>query len=236
MQTQTEIINDQINEFKEKLIAHHDLGIKSDDIVNQLKEKLLQCEQRLDVLSMPKINQSCMPLTSEEKEKYFQIDVVVRIASRVKNPNDCTNLFAHNAKISKDLFRPNNTKWNNNIRRSDMITFLQTQCETKIEKIKILDKSDYKLNKLYQRLHPKIESVPIDQEKLKILIKSLFNEYNKFENIDLYRILGVRTREYSSDGRQSTCFNVENEGKEFFEKLVSFENNKQRTKMIILLS
>lgn len=213
------------------------IQINYENIIAQLKQNLSICQEQLQILFAQKSISSYVPLTAEEKEKYFQMDFVVRI-NNIKKNYDSSNIFVHKAKIPKDLFTPSvidESKYDN-MKRDDMIAYLLPKCSTEMEKMKIYDEPDNVLRNLYKRFHMKNGSGQneVDVEKIYEYIRSIFSENSAIIDLNVYKIKDIAIREYKLTGRNTTSHDL-NEIDRIRKLLTQLENNPHRIKLIIKL-
>ena len=192
----------------------------------EIKDILASCQDQLNTLLM---NTSKTTLTAEEKEKYFQLDVVIRIVGKKKG-KDLINVLRQNAWVPKDIFDDSLRSTNYQVMsREDLLIHLEQKCVTPLEKKLLAECSDATLRNLHSELPL---SKTIDVEKLQEFMTSLVLENKEIEDVKIYRIIEIVVIEYTNEERIGLVYNM-NENILLYNKLKSLEDRKHRVKLSI---
>lgn len=201
----------------------------NNDIIEQLQQKLAICQEKI-----AKISPEEFPiLTSEEKEHYFQMDVVIRIISG-RNMEDMKNVLFQKIKIPKDIWKPQVLS-NQNESHENMIKYLETKCITPMERIKLSITSETKLINMYNDFKKLEKSTPINVVKIKEFLTSLLSKTKPIQNVEIYDICDIFIYAYLMDGTRTKIYCNKSNSKVIFDTLESFQNAIYRTKLSIRL-
>lgn len=173
----------------------------------EIKDILASCQDQLNALT---VNTSkTIALTNEEKEKYFEIDLIVRL--KPNNINEATHFKKDKALIPKDIFAhvissPNEENYENET-LENMLSFLNPLVQTTFEKVYISQITREQLipfYKEYKLKYKKAATYPINKDKFYEFIRTLDPECKKWKDLSIYKTANVIFQfcKYASRGRK----------------------------------
>ena len=204
----------------------------------EIKDILASCQDQLNSLS---INTPKTTLTAEEKEKYFEIDLVVR-SNRVNG--DKIRFAKNKVLIPKDIFAyivpPPKVENYENESAENMLLFLNQRISSVLEQVFISQMTKEQLIPLYKGYKLKTQSIrnihPINKEKLFDFLRTLDPEYKMWKNFSMYsnRSLTFYIHKYFDGGKQSNRYH-ENESDGILYQLSQCTNIECDSKFKIIL-